>query len=374
MDGVRRWWRGLGARLLASHLVVAFVGIATLLIAAEALAPRLLEQHMAGMGGGGMGFGAMMGAGHMLLDDSVIATLRQAQFLAGLTGVGAALIVSFVVAERIGRPIRRIAAASRALAAGEPRPRVGNAGDDEIGELAREFDTMADALEGTERRRLALIGDVAHEMRTPLTTIEGYLEGVIDGVVAPDAETIARMHGEARRLRRLVDDLGQLSRAEAGQIALDIAPRKPGPLVAAALARLGDAIADSGLSVTTDAPDDVPEVRADGDRVVQVLTNLLTNALRYTPPPGTIAVSVRPDGANVLFSVADSGIGLAPEDTSRVFERFYRVDRARTRARGGSGVGLTIAQALVEAMGGRMSAESPGIGRGATFRFTLPRA
>jgi signal transduction histidine kinase len=205
-----------------------------------------------------------------------------------------------------------------------------------------------------------------------VAVLEGYLEGLLDGVVEPDASTWALLHGEASRLRRLIDDLHALSRAEAGQLALHVGPVAPAAIVEAAMARIASQATEAGLTLTAAVPSDLPPVRADHDRAVQVLTNLLTNAVRYTPPPGEVSVRVDRDGAAVRFAVTDTGVGIAAEHLPHVFERFYRVDRSRSRALGGSGIGLTIAKALVEAMGGRIWAESTGPGQGATFTFTLP--
>jgi signal transduction histidine kinase len=243
-----------------------------------------------------------------------------------------------------------------------------------LGALAADFNAMAAALAGTEQRRRALIGDVAHELRTPLTVLEGTLEGLLDGVVAPDSTTWARLHGEAGRLRRLVDDLQELSRAEAGQIPLGLEAVSPGRIVAAAVERLAGPFADKGVALATELAGGLPLVLADHERAVQILTNLLTNALRHTPTTGTVRVAARDAGDAVEFAVADTGAGIAAEHLPHIFERFYRADRARSRALGGSGIGLTIARALVEAMGGAIRAESDGPGRGATVTFTLPVA
>jgi len=233
---------------------------------------------------------------------------------------------------------------------------------------------MAATLETTERRRLELLGDVAHELRTPIATLEGYLEGLLDGVVEPTQVTWARLHAEAGRLRRLVDDLQELSRAEAGQIPLRLRAADPGEVARVATDRLAGQFEERGLTFVADVPAGLPPVLVDPDRVVQIITILLTNALRYTPAPGRIALAVRAEGDAVRFAVTDSGVGIAPEQLAHVFERFYRVDKSRSRALGGSGIGLTIARALVEAMGGRIRAESAGLGRGSTFVVTLPAA
>jgi two-component system, OmpR family, sensor histidine kinase BaeS len=193
-------------------------------------------------------------------------------------------------------------------------------------------------------------------------------------VVEPRPELWALLHGEAGRLRRLVDDLQELSRAEARQLSLALRAVAPASIVGAVAARLRPRFDEAGLDLRVELPDGLPPMRADPDRAGQVLTNLLTNALRYTPAPGTVTVEVAPAGDGITFMVMDTGIGFAPEEATRLFERFYRVDKSRSRARGGSGIGLTIARALAEAMGGTIAAESAGPGRGSTFSFTLPIA
>jgi two-component system sensor histidine kinase BaeS len=238
--------------------------------------------------------------------------------------------------------------------------------------LATQFNTMAAELEAAERRRVALIGDVAHELRTPLATLEGYTEGLLDGVVAPDAATWALLHDEVGRLRRLVQDLQELSRAEARQLPLHIQPTDPAALATQALARVAGQFVEKQIILTNMVPADLPTVQADSDRIIQVLINLLGNALRYTPAEGAVCVSAEQNDGAVVFHIADSGIGIPPEHLSQLFERFYRVDKARSRALGGSGIGLTIAKALVQAHDGQIWAESPGAGKGATFSFSLP--
>jgi signal transduction histidine kinase len=207
-------------------------------------------------------------------------------------------------------------------------------------------------------------------LRTPIATLEGYL----DGVVEPGPSTWARLHDEAGRLRRLVDDLQELSRAEARQIPLAIRPTDPAQIATAAVDRFSGSFEEKGLELRSEVPSRLPPVNADPDRAVQVLSNLLGNALRYTPAPGCVELQVGASEGMVEFSVRDSGVGISAEHLSHVFERFYRVDRSRSRALGGSGIGLTIAKALVEGMGGQIRAESLGPGEGSTFAFSLPLA
>jgi signal transduction histidine kinase len=229
------------------------------------------------------------------------------------------------------------------LLAGDERVPAG--GPAEVQQLATSFNVMAAAVEDAERRRQELIGDVAHEMRTPIATLEGYLEGLLDGVIDPSHQ------------------LSVVSRATA-----------PAAIVQPAVERLDADVAERGLRLDVEVPPGLPEVQADPERAIQVLTNLITNAVRYTPSPGQIAVRVASSDGVVRFEVADTGIGIAPEELPRVFERFYRIDKSRSRALGGAGVGLTIARALVETMGGRIWARSAGPGQGSTFAFELPTA
>lgn len=378
-----RWPRArLWTKLLVSHAVTVFVGLVTLFLAASAVGPDLFTNQMVRMMGPGMH--GMMGTGGTMttamqpaLDAAFRLSLTQSLLVAVVAAALVALVVSAFVARQIARPIGRMLTATRRIAAGHYAERVpiepANAGD-ELGELATSFNEMASSLEQAERRRLELVGNVAHELRTPIATLEGYLEGLLDGVIEPSAETWARLHDEAGRLRRLVDDLQELSRVEARQMSLVVRPVAPVDVVRAAIDRLSMSFDEKGLTLRMAVPSDLPKVLADADRAIQVLTNLLTNALRYTPPGGSVAVSAETVDNAVAFHVQDTGIGFAPELRDRLFERFYRVDKSRSRALGGSGIGLTIAKALVETMGGQIWAESAGPGQGSCFSFTLPRA
>jgi signal transduction histidine kinase len=383
----RRWWRALGVKLFASYLVVVAIGITTLLAAASFAAPSFFDLRMARMmNGAGAGVGMMMGRGGVgagtavaqfdaALADTFRASLTQGLLVAAVAAVATAVGASLLVSHRIAGPIRRLAEASGRIANGEYSERVAARGEDELAELGTSFNAMAAALEQTEQRRMQLIGDVAHELRTPIATLRGYLEGLMDGVVQPTDETWTRLHAETGRLQRLVDDLQELSRAEAHQLELNAQRISLAEIVRIVVDRLREDFIQKGVALDVDIAKGLPLVMADADRVVQVLTNLLTNALRYTPAPGHVGVQVTcAGGEEVTIAVCDTGVGISAEHLSHVFERFYRVDKSRSRALGGSGIGLTIARAAVEAMGGRMWAESDGAGRGSTFRFTLPVA
>ncbi|MGE3269610.1 MAG: sensor histidine kinase [Chloroflexota bacterium] len=410
MNELRRAYRGLYARLFLAHLLVIAVGLMTLYMAASVAAPRIFERNMvaiarrglppgpgpgatpgAGPGAGpgsragqgsavarpqnppGMGrFGIMSAEMEQRVAESYLSSVTDSLLLAGGAALATAVVASLIVSRGIASPIHRLAGASRRLAAGHNDERVPVEGTAEVQQLASSFNAMAAAVQDAERRRSELIGDVAHEMRTPIATLEGYLEGLLDGVIDPSDRVWAKLHGEAGRLRRLVEDLQELSRAEAHQLTVVVRPTPPAEIVGPAVERLEADISERGLCLKVELPPSLPEVQADPERAVQVLTNLLTNALRYTPAPGDITVRVTAGHDVVRFEVADTGIGLEPEHLPRVFERFYRVDKSRSRALGGAGVGLTIARALVETMGGRIWAQSAGPGRGSTFTFELP--
>ncbi|MEI6045561.1 MAG: ATP-binding protein, partial [Chloroflexota bacterium] len=341
----------IGLKLFLSYLAVIAVGTLILLWAVDLVATDSFTSRMRQMrgpnAGAGSGFGRGPGAGggQGLLDPNVEqafrAALSDALWLAGAVALIAAIAMSLLITRQLVRLVRRMSAASHRIASGHYSERVATHSQDELGELAKSFNLMAGALQATEQRRLDLLGDVAHELRTPIATLEGYLEGLLDGVIEPSERTWAKLHGEAGRLRHLVDDLQELSRAEAHQIPLHLARINPLEVAHTAIDRLALQFAETSLrrelELQTNLPDSLPPVRADPDRAVQVLTNLLTNALRYTPAPGKVQLTVGLTEGAVEYSVTDSGMGIAPENLPHLFERFYRVDKSRSRTLGGSG-------------------------------------
>ena len=374
----------LRTKLFISYLALVLIGVATVFVIMSAFAPDFFLSAMGSMmAGTGMGNGMMGGQGssETAVTDSLDAAFRQALMqglvLATALATLCALVLSYFVARQIARPVQQMLNATQRIGSGHYAERVvvpvANTGD-ELGQLAASFNEMASALEQTERRRVELVGDVAHELRTPITTLTGYLEGLLDGVVEPSPETWAKLHTESLRLRRLVDDLQELSRAEARQIPLHAARISPVSIITAAQERVEPQYAEKGLELGIGTLTGLPDVSADPDRAVQALTNLLTNALRYTPAPGRVEITATREGNMLAFHVRDTGVGIAPDNLPRVFERFYRVEKSRTRTLGGSGIGLTISKALVEAMHGTMRAESAGLDKGSTFTFTLPLA
>jgi histidine kinase len=300
--------------------------------------------------------------------------VNQILVVAAGAAVLTAVVVSTFVTRRLVGPIRRMKEASQRIADGDYEERVEVSGEDELGGLAQSFNQMAQTLAETEERRRQLIGDVAHELRTPLANIKGVLEGLADGVLSAEPATFYQVEREVTRLQRLVQDLEALSRAEAGQLLLEREPLDPGSFVEEAVARLRPQYEEKGVGLEVRMASPLPRVSADKWRMTQVMMNLLGNALQYTPQGGQVTVTAEQDQEQFVVRVADNGIGIAAEQLAHVFERFYRVDKSRSRAGGGSGIGLTIARYLVEAHGGRIWAQSEGVGKGSVFAFTLPFA
>jgi signal transduction histidine kinase len=279
--------------------------------------------------------------------------LRSTGWLAGLT-IATLIAVGVVVMffRRVFRPVDALTSASRALASGQLDTRVPVRGDDEVAELGRAFNSMAEALERNERARRNMVSDVAHELRTPLTSIRVQVEAVQDGVVEADAKFLASIAEDAATLSRLVDDLQQLSLADAGQLRLEVEESDVGEIIDRALSGLSRA----GVAIERDVAEGLI-VRADARRLVQVVRNLLVNALAYAN--GAIRVSAARAGDRVEIRVADDGPGVADEHVERIFDRFYRADASRSRATGGAGLGLAIARQLVELHGGTIRYERP---------------
>ena len=289
-----------------------------------------------------------------------------------LVAVAIALVITFILSQRILSPVRALTLAARRLGQGDLSQRVASKDKSEVGELAQAFDIMAENLERTEQLRKNMVADVAHELRTPLSNIKGYLEAVSDGVITSDADTIRKLDEEATLLARLVEDLQELSLAEAGTLKLICQAENIAGLINQTVTIVQAKALVKGLSISAVLPDALPPVNIDAHRISQVLRNLLENAIAYTAAGGTVTVAVRvQDNRMIEVSVTDTGHGIPAGDLPFIFERFYRVDKSRTRATGGSGLGLTIAKRLVEAHGGTITVQSEP-GKGSRFAFTLP--
>ncbi len=371
-------WKFFLSYLAVIALALLTLAVATALVAPADFSGRVREISMMPEGRMRMGAAGGLMLNLNALEDILNANFRQAVTRALLLSGGVAVIAaagaSLFLSQRIVQSIQALGAASRHIANGHYEERLPILGDDELGELTRSFNAMAEALARTEAMRQQLLADVSHELKTPLASIQGFMEAMQDGVIPPTPEMFQRVHREADRLQRLVHDLQELSRAEASQLMLDIRPHDASELATSAAEWLRPQFEDRDLALTVILPEAPLRVKADFDRARQVLLNLLGNALQYTPAGGQVTLRLSREGPMAHFAVSDTGVGLAAEDLERIFQRFYRVDKSRARASGGSGIGLTIARHIAEAHGGRLWAESAGPGKGSTFHFTLPLA
>jgi histidine kinase len=371
--------RHLGLKLFISYLGVILVGVVVLATTAELVVPNTFERHMASMG---PMMSDMMGGSVQDFDQDLFINFRaavtEAISLAALAATVTAIIASLLISRQVVAPVQAMMAASRRIAEGHYEERVRVTGDiskqeqDELGQLALSFNRMANQLERTETIRRQLIGDVAHELRTPLTTIKGYMEGLMDSLLPASAETYTQIYREADRLERLVNDLQELSRVEAGAYELHRKTTTVKALVDATIKRIDSQFQEKGVHLAAQIQPDLPDIQVDEDRIGQVLLNLVGNALQHTPAGGKVLIKGSKQPGRVQIEITDTGIGVPAEHLPHLFTRFYRVDKSRSRQAGGSGIGLTIAKHLVEAHGGRIWAESPGIGKGTTFGFALP--
>ena len=289
----------------------------------------------------------------------------------GLVAVAIAVAITFFLSRRILAPVKALTSVVKRLGHGDFSQRVQVKDKGELGELAQAFNAMASDLEHTEKLRRNMVADVAHELRTPLSNVRGYLEAIRDKVIKPDAKTIRSLTAEAMLLSRLVDDLQDLALAEAGELKLVCQIEDVSELVKQTVASVQAQATAKGLLVSTSLPDRLPPVNIDYHRISQVLRNLLENAVAHTTKGGAITVAAKQQDNWVEISVTDTGEGIPAEDLPNIFERFYRVDKSRTRTTGGSGLGLTIAKRLVEAHGGKIKAQSE-VGKGSCFSFTIP--
>jgi signal transduction histidine kinase len=270
--------------------------------------------------------------------------------------------------------VKRLTLAAQKVAAGDLEPRIEVKSQDEIGQLAVAFNQMAGALARDRELRRNLIADVTHELRTPLSVLQGNLEAMLDGVLPTNPEEIASLRDETALLARLVSDLSMLSLAEAGQLKLERIPTDLGALISRSIEPLRLQAESQGINLTAEISPGLPLTNVDSDRIEQVVRNLVGNALRYTPGGGSITVRANPGASGFIqVQVQDTGTGITKEDLPYVFDRFYRAEKSRNRSSGGSGIGLAIVKQLVEAHGGKVWAESAP-GKGAVFSFSLPHS
>lgn len=308
---------------------------------------------------------------HLRPEPPVVNRALQDFLMTGLAiGIGS-LIVGLVLSRGMSRPLADVTAATRTVSTGDLSARIPSHYPGEMGELAAAFNQMAEDLARADELRRNLTADVAHELRTPLSVIRAKLEGVLDGVYPATAEHLKPILEETELLARLVEDLRLLALAEAGQLTLEKRPMDVGDLLRDARVNFGPQASDRGVTLALDLPAELPKVVADWRRIAQVLGNLLTNALRHTPQGGCVTLSAIAGEGKLRVTVADTGAGIPPEDLPHIFERFWRGEKSRSRAGGGTGLGLAIAKHIVELHGGTIGAESAP-GEGAKLWFALP--
>ncbi|MEV5987192.1 ATP-binding protein [Streptomyces sp. NPDC052051] len=305
--------------------------------------------------------------------DESPATLAAAPTVAVAAGVAlVALCGALLLSRAVLRPVRALTSAARGLGEGESERRVPVSGRDEIAELGRAFNRMADSLQAAEERQRRLTGDIAHELRTPLANVRGYLEAMVDGIVEPTPELLASLHEEALLQQRIVDDLRDLALAEAGALTYHRATVDLGDLLEACRTAHRGQADTAGVTLRVESAGPVP-VDADADRLRQVLGNLVGNALRATERGGTVTLAAVRRGARAVVEVRDTGKGISADDLPHLFDRFWRADPSRGRATGGSGLGLSIARQIVTDHGGTIAVRST-VGVGTTFTVTLDAA
>ena len=360
---------GLGTRLLAAlALVLATAGVTAWLVAG-AVGPAIFHEHLAG---------SRVRTAEEAVFHAELA-FRTASGLALTIGLAAAtvaaLAVSLFLTRRIGASLSAMTSAARLVAGGRYQARVPAPGmGAEFDEVADAFNQMAARLDASEELRRRLLSDVAHELRTPVATLNAYLEGLEDGITDLDADTVGLLRAQGARLTRLSEDLSAVTRAESGEIQLSLDRRNPAELLEQAFRAADDRAQALGIDLSVETEPGLPAVLVDADRMAQVLGNLVDNALHHTEPGGRVVLAGQASGSAVRLAVTDTGEGIEARHLPHVFERFYRAESARDRTSGGSGIGLAITKALVEAQGGTVAVASAGRGAGSRFEVSLPIA
>jgi signal transduction histidine kinase len=349
--------------------VVSTAGIALAAILAYHAGNTQLDTFINQMGG----MGGMMGQPVTLARQNYLKGIAGFLWIGGAAGVVLSLVLGWIFSRQIVRPLDGIAEAAHKVAEGNLEQKIGSKGYSEVQDLGSSFNNMAATLRQDRDLRRNMIADIAHELRTPISVLHGNIEGIIDGVLPNNRETLEILHGETLELARLVEDLRTLSLAETGKLKFDLQPVDLGKLSARVADSFKTVASTRGITIEVTVPSGNHVVNVDADRTAQVLRNLIDNSLKYSPAGGVVQVGVGADKDNITVSVSDHGQGISAENLPLVFERFYRVDPSRSRSTGGSGLGLAIAKQLIEAQGGRIRAESKA-GEGSTFSFSLPQA
>ncbi|MBI4188813.1 MAG: HAMP domain-containing protein [Chloroflexi bacterium] len=366
----------LSVRLTVAFLLAAIPGVALVAILAYRSTSSDFGaflthiESMEGMMGGGM-MDMMGGQAFAQAERDFLNNLGQTLLIASLSGVTLAIFLGTLFTRQIVAPLGKVTAAARSVAQGNLKQRVDIGGSSELAELGESFNTMAATLSRDQEVRQNMVADIAHELRTPLSILQGNVEAMLDGVLKVDTENLTSLHEETILLARLVEDLRTLSLAETGQLRLQMTDVDLNNLSLRVIDGFQTQFAAKKIKAVLEAPANLPLVQADPERTSQVIRNLLNNAWQYTAEGGSITMRLVPDGDGVTVSVIDTGVGIRPDDLPYVFDRFYRVDRSRTRSTGGSGLGLTIVKQLVEGQQGRVWVQSE-FGKGSTFSFHLP--
>ena len=357
----------LGSKLLIAQLVILGVGALTLAVTAFLVAPGLFSRHLALMGDDSPTL-------RIHTHEAFISAISRALIFAGIASLIATSLIGWVFVRRVADPIEQLADAADELAARKNPVELPSGGfSRELRKLNDAFERMASDLQMSEVRRVNLLADLAHELRTPLATINAYIDGLEDGVVIPNSESWATLRIQISRMNRLVEDLKAASATDEHSISMDFAPVDLDALIRSTVA-IFDARREIEMKqLTYSEPPKLMIIKADSVRFQQVLMNLLDNAFRHTPSGGRIDLSVHGSSSEFEIELSDSGFGIPEDSLELVFERFYRVDPSRKADNTGSGLGLTIARNIVELHRGKISVVSPGHLGGATFTIVIPK-
>jgi two-component system sensor histidine kinase BaeS len=306
------------------------------------------------------------------IESAFLERLTQQLVLGSIAVISVALLLGLILARSLTRPLQQLTEATRKVATGDLDVKVDIRAKDELGELAQSFNLMNQRLAQSRDMRRQMTADIAHELRTPVSVILGYADGLKENVIPPSQETFDLIQEQAEQLEHLIEDLRTLTRAEAGELALDLSPTDPSPLVQRLIATYEPQAARQEIALKVEIDEPIGKILIDADRFRQVLSNLLSNALQYTPAGGQITTSIAADEEEVSIRITDTGGGIPPEDLELIFERFFRRDPSRSRDTGGSGLGLSIVKSLVERQGGQIRVESK-VGEGTSFILSFPR-
>ncbi len=358
----------LAYKIALTYLLVISVVVISVIITVGFRAPIALEHHVQAME-------EHFGADKHLEDNlrtSFIQAMKEIFTFSVIIATTAAIMVTVILSRKVVTPIKAMSAASRRIADGQFRMRVEEAGNDELTDLARSFNQMAQNLESTEERRIGLIGDVAHELRTPLSGIISLMEGVSDGVIAPDEKTFSDVLNEANRLKRLVNDLEELSRLSGDHVEITKTNFNLELLIEEIVRRFNPQFEGKGIELQFQSESMENSLCSDPNRINQIIQNLLSNALRYTTENGKVNILLIREPSQYKIIVEDTGLGIPHVELNRIFERFYRIDASRSRTSGGSGIGLAVSIRLAHLLSGDISANSDGQGKGSTFTLSIP--